>query len=60
MIIKFYRKNVYGKIKYYIAEQHIKEVVKVLTRRETLELEDIKAMEFLGNRFVEVVVPHGS
>lgn len=54
MQIKYFKDRVYGKIVYYVAEQHVKETISVLTRRKTLELEDIKALERLGHTFVEV------
>jgi hypothetical protein len=55
--IKYYRKNIYGKDLMYLAEGAIKTCIKTLTKKETLNIEEMGALIILGHEFEEILAP---
>ena len=57
MIIKFYRKNVYGNDRIYILDEAIASILRMLTGRKSYDVQDIKLLQKLGLTTEEVIAP---
>lgn len=57
MEIQYYKKNVYGKLNLYVKDNEQASWIMALTRRTTITVRDIIALQKLGHTFVEVVAP---
>ncbi len=55
--IQWYRKNVYGEEKIYIANEGARVAVALMTRRKTIFPSDLAALRDLGLETVEVLAP---
>ena len=59
MTIEYYTKNVYGVDKIYLADEHQKRAVQLLTGNKTLTREAYKGLKMLGYTLEEVLEPKG-
>lgn len=55
MTIEFYKKTVYGNDMLYIKDKSTAEVVRSLTGKKTIDAEDMKSLEKLGVKFIQVI-----
>jgi hypothetical protein len=55
--IEYYRKSVYGKDLLYILDERTANLMRCLTRNQTLRLDDKRTLELLGFTFKEVLAP---
>ncbi len=58
MVIEYYRKNVFGKINLYVKNAEQASYILALTRRNTITVKDIWALEKMGHSFKEVLMPN--
>ena len=54
--IKFYRKNVYGQERLYLAQDYYAGAVHILTDKETVNESDLEALSRIAGREVEEVL----
>lgn len=57
MKIQYYRKNVYGVEKMYVADERTSKLISALTHQMTLSVSHKLALEELGHEFEEVLAP---
>ena len=57
MLIKYYKKNVYGDEKIYLHDKKVAESVARLTRRKTVTINDLAGLIELGHGTEEVPPP---
>lgn len=55
MQIEYIKKNVYGLENIYVKDQKIAEYIRILTHKKTISPSDMKALEFLGCEFIQVI-----
>ena len=55
--IKFYGKNVYGRISYYIADEKTSWLITGLTGKKTVSPQDIENLKQLGLKFEMIIDP---
>lgn len=61
-VIQYYRREIYGSVRFYLVQKSVQAAFSKLTRRKTIEWDDIAALTDLTQnliRFEEVLPPDG-